>query len=234
MIIFNLPSNSNEKNDKNVSEGERIFFWIGTILAILTSLITVYDRLIKPSPPDLIIKWSLSNSDKFNIVPEIAEQDSTITKPFPFGVRIFNNGDETAQNVQLRIIHPPNMTLGYLGDLKVETSCIFSDPSEMLMETIQLQNIHSKNEYLLDDKLIAVTENILDIPVPVTFADGIKATIHASIGAVFQLTFQISADNMPERIYHLYLGIGSNDVFKKSKEKFWKQKENVFERIDAN
>ena len=82
-----------------------IILWTGALAGLIVSISIVCDRITRPSPPDLVIDFSWTQSPYLTVAPALASPYQQWTDPFPMDIRVRNVGGTAARGVVLRIVH---------------------------------------------------------------------------------------------------------------------------------
>jgi hypothetical protein len=138
-----------QKADK--SRVERIFFWIGSTCGILTSFITIYDRVIAPSPPKLKVTFFESGTTDLSIVPPI-NTSSEFSDQIPVRLKIENVGGKGSANTKLYLTHNESIQIDaeYRKELK-QTWTVPNQPQEQVSLTIE--NLNPGESFIVPTKI---------------------------------------------------------------------------------
>ena len=77
---------------------ERITLWVGAVCGIVVAILTVWNHLMQPAPPDLHVAFALTGAPSITIV-----DPNQTTASFPLDLIVENKGGTTAENVRLKL-----------------------------------------------------------------------------------------------------------------------------------
>lgn len=191
---------------------EKGLFLLGGILAIAVSLIAIYKFIIKDSPPDLDIRFALSDSHEISMAPTVQSRKSEWTDPFPVGLQITNNGEQEAKDVNVSLVTARNLILVASG-VKITPQLIFSKEGvDLASHQFSVPKINPGQTIHLDSTIYGTTENHIDMDVDVEFKDGVVAVIPISIALTHDIKALVSASNMQEKEVKLKLTLGKLEL----------------------
>jgi hypothetical protein len=209
----NPPSSQPEK-----SKAERAVFWIGSICGILISLFTIYDRLAKPSPPDLRITFFESASESMALFPPV---DTSLerTKPIPVQIKIENVGGTVAKNVKLYLSHDSMNSI--TAQYKKEEKRTWNSPNEAMKQLgISMEDINPAESFL-----VPIT---LELYFPRDFQRAIRSQPDKVLDKKllvprgYPIYVDISSDTSPNRRTKLLVLLGSLEVLRQqSQDIYW-------------
>ena len=187
------------------------FNWISITTAIIVSLIVIFSFFTKPAPPNIDVKFALSNSHKVSIAPTISAVNPEITDPFPLGIQVTNYGEEEVKNVHISIVSARNLAL-FASDIKIEPKLIFvKNGSDRTSHDIKIKSINPGQTVHFDNSIFAITENVMKMDIDVVTKDGVKMTLPISMSLTFQIQAIVSGANMLQKEIPLELLIGSEE-----------------------
>jgi hypothetical protein len=200
------------------SKTERAVFWIGSICGILISLFTIYDRLAKPSPPDLRITFFESASESLALFPPV---DTSLekTKPIPVQMKIENVGGTVAKNVKLYLSHDSINSI--TAQYKKEEKRTWNSPNEAMKQlSISMDDLNPSESFL-----VPLT---LELHFPRDFQGAIRSppeTVSDKkllVPRGYSIYVDVSSDTSPNRRTKLLILMGNLEVLKQqSQEIYW-------------
>jgi hypothetical protein len=192
------------------NKSERILFWTGSILAIIVSLFTIWDKVLAPEPAKIITEFTVTKENEIRIAPEAESLEADWTKPFPVPIRIKNIGGKTAKNAVLRILHDRNFQIhSNIPDANVQF--LYDRYGGRFMSTIPLGDIHPGQSVELGSNLFAIAENTMEFTVdlkPSTNNPEPKTTLTALVR--YELEFHLNAEDVNEETQKLALFISKH------------------------
>lgn len=194
-------------------------------LAVLVSLIAVYEFLIKPEGPKIDVKFALTGTDELTIAPEVLSQRAEWTEIFPLGLQVTNLGDTAAKDVRIYLESARNLILVSEG-VKIEPRLIFRDNVDMVSHQIKIDNINPGQTIHFDSEFFGYTENHIDLAVDVTFKDGVSGVVPISVSLTHDLQVKVSASNMAQTEIPLKLTLGRLD-------QLYGESEFIFQYVDG-
>lgn len=129
------------------SRAERVVFWVGSILAIATAAMTVWDRALSPSPAKLTIAFLESGTPNVSIVPSI-NTASDWTEGIPLQLKVDNRGGRSASNVKVYLSYPATIRLE--AQYKKESKPTWNEPNEAMTQlALALENLNPGEPFLV-------------------------------------------------------------------------------------
>jgi hypothetical protein len=209
----NTPAAQSEK-----SKTERAVFWIGSICGILISLFTIYDRVVKPTPPDLRITFFESASQSLALFPPT---DTSIakTKPIPVQIKIENLGGTVAKNVKLYLSYDSMNSI--TAEYKKEEKRTWNSPNEVMNQlSISMEDINPAESFLVPLTLELEFPRNLQIAIrspPGTVSD--KSLLEPR---GYPIYVDVSSDTSPNRRTELLVLLGSVEALQQhSQDIYW-------------
>jgi len=200
------------------SKTERAVFWIGSICGIVISLFTIYDRLAKPSPPDLRITFFESASESLALFPPV---DTSLekTKPIPVQMKIENVGGTVAKNVKLYLSHDSINSI--TAQYKKEEKRTWNSPNKAMKQlSISMDDLNPAESFL-----VPLT---LELYFPRDFQGTIRSPPEMVsdkkllVPRGYPIYVDVSSDTSPNRRTKLLILMGSLEVLKQqSQEIYW-------------
>lgn len=146
---------------------ERVAFWIGSILAIVVSVFTVYEKFIALKGPELVITFFESNSHNLYLFPSVETRIET-TEEIPLQLKIANTGEKVAKNIKLYISHYPNISL--VASYKKEEKRTWNTPNDVMKQvSLNIEDINPGESFF-----IPIT---LKLKFPKEFQEAVRAKI---------------------------------------------------------
>src|SRR3989442_722289 len=136
-----------DKGQDRSSRVERAVFWVGSILAIVTAVMTVWDRAFAPSPAKLTIGFYESGTPSLSIVPSI-NTASDWTEGIPLQLKVENRGGRSASNVKVYLSYPSTIRLD--AQYKKESKRAWNEPNEPMTQlALALENLNPGEPFLV-------------------------------------------------------------------------------------
>jgi hypothetical protein len=137
--------------DKPPSRAERTVFWIGSICGIVTSLITVVDRVLTPGPPKLAVTFFESGTTSLSITPSVDTASET-TEEIPLQLKIENTGGQGSENTKLYLTRSEFLELAVANPKDDKpTWTIPNQPLQQL--SLAIENLNPGESYQLPIKV---------------------------------------------------------------------------------
>lgn len=190
---------------------EKKLFWVGSILAIIISAFTVWDKLLVTEPARLIAEFTVTKEKEINIAPEADSIEADWTNPIPLPVRVKNSGGKTAKHTIMRIFHDRNFQI-HSNTKNASVQFMYNSYGGRFVTTIPLGDMHPGQAIELGSNLFAIAENTMEFNVdlkPSPSNPNPKATLTAL--ARYELEIHLNAEDLTEQVQELVLLISKHD-----------------------
>ncbi|MHC4212892.1 MAG: hypothetical protein ACYSWP_05890 [Planctomycetota bacterium] len=201
-----------------------LILWIGSILGILITCFTIWDRVTKPDLPDLRASFALTGKPSLMI----ATEPRNSAEFFPLDLVVENKGHLTAHNVRLKLVDSGIYKPRYNSRLLIKTdktkfsqNSIHVGESTRQMTTIPLGEIHPGESIYVESVLQA---ELSTNHAPHFLSQGESLDDHNCPPLPLkhhQIKVRLLADDLIERVLPLYITVGlikqleqeGNDIF---------------------
>jgi len=201
--------------EQATSKGEKAVFWVGSLAGIATSLFTIYDRLLEPAPPKLVVSFFESGSTTLRIDPPV-DTSATLIEEIPMQIKVENRGGKASSNTKLYLTHRDTMqlTATYLKESK-PTWDVPNQPMRQL--SLALENLNPGESYLIPIKvrfvLLPEQQRLLRMPA--------SELEKSPLAQAYDLFADASSDTAPNVRTVLTFVLGRCDVLAPQGDVFW-------------
>lgn len=215
------------------SSMERGLFWVGSVCAIVLTILQISELVGNPSPAAIRAAFSLTNSANLAIAPGADARDEEWTPWFPLGFKVKNSGGKSAKKVKLNITIPTNIRLTST-ELKHEIRRIITPEGQRNLVTFEIGDIEPKTTKHVDSAILTSFEKTYGMKVPITTKDNKNLVLPIDMLLTYQIEVECAGEDTTPFQQRFYVSIGSRDSFKKNKIGHWEVEGNKLSFVDAN
>ena len=214
---------------------ERVIFWLGSVVGLLTGTLVLWDWMHRPLPPDLDVLFTITGGRFVNVIVERG-----YGADFRIDLTVVNRGHLTAEDVRLKLIDSSVRRPAYSSVLTISANkeifkqnSLYVGESMRTMTTVPLGDIHPGESTFLEDALVATVVNDNTAPfifppkgskggsalndpsvMPLRTPEDLKTFIeHGGLLREHEIEARISAANTSERAISLYVTTGFREYF---------------------
>lgn len=189
---------------------EKSYFWVGSTLGIIISLLTIFDHFNQAAPPNLDMYFTYNESNKLNIIPNIESDSSKWTDSIPIDITITNEGDLTAKNVELCFVLPNDLKLSS-KNYGIATMKIIEDNQLKTLNMIRSKDINPNSKIMISDEIYLNINAVLRNSSTLIKNSATKAMFVKPV--IIKLDCTLSCNNVKDKIKEMYISIGDSTYF---------------------
>ncbi|HEX8207182.1 MAG TPA: hypothetical protein VF587_14060 [Solirubrobacteraceae bacterium] len=190
--------------------------WVGAICGIAVGVTTLVDWFSASDPADVV--WeSTMDGDRatMSVVPPLRKQSDPFTEPFPLAFRLRNRGEQTAEDVAIRIEHPENIAFKAPKGIKSFRQRVPTEKGKLLT-TFEVGDL-KPGEDKLTETIEAAVENTLYFTTRARTKDGTAVIVKGSVPLAYRLRASVMARELQPTEATFFINVARATEFEKNR-----------------